>query len=825
MRKNWPDQYINTKVTAGFFLLLIVAVLAFGINYFGVVRHLKSHPQNDPVGQRLLLLNELILKMQEVDRATRIYVLTGRQRDRSNFHALNDSVQLLLDRLGWYFPDSVFQLKVDTLKELYDQKCQHIEQLFELSDINRYRQRYEDILILLPDSFNYQISHITYMHLRVDSVETTEQSKSGEEKNSFLGRIARFLSGSKEEKDTVRIAPTPKIRQIVDSSLITQVRKDPAIEKVKEQLQVLIKQDRHFSNLLLTRERALSQLDDQLTQTIRQILYQLQQEALAESDRYQSRLGLMRKDLLHELIFLGISALIIIFGFVIWINRDLKKSRNLKEQLVKSKEKVESLMKIKERFLANMSHEIRTPLTSIIGFSELLKTDNANAEIIHNSAHHLLALVNDILDMSQMNEGKLTLQQETIFPEELIKEVWQFFIRKARQKNLHFTYSVINEVPVFRGDKTRLQQILINLVGNAVKFTDEGEVWICLRKEDNSLLFEVGDTGPGISESDSADIFEEFTRLHSETIASAGGSGLGLSISKKLVEAMDGAIGYQNNKDKGCTFWFRIPLQLPEINQPKTKSPNLEKLGFNNILVVDDDPLILQLLQGFLQHHSNVRGVSSPKEAAKIIEEEAFDLIITDYRMPEISGIDFIKMIREKNNVPMLLLSAAANQYLLDEIARIKNVAFLPKPFSKSDLINSLGRLRNKNIAVNEFDYQNPNIASSLFDLTSVFNFTGNDKAFFASVVMVFVNETNENIAKLSVLVRKKEYEPIPDLAHKMLTGFRQYSIDEGISILKGIEVMGKHCDYAQLKKSLKRLKTLWNQVEKGLVNVLEGME
>ncbi|MDN5292375.1 MAG: hypothetical protein PWQ06_2614 [Anaerophaga sp.] len=815
METNLPEKYINTKVTAGFFLLLIVAVLAFGFNYFSVVKHLINQPSDDPLGVRLVLLNELVFKIQEADRAARIYTLTGLQSDYRKHEAYNDSINTIFNRLEDVFSDSLFIKKIDTLRVLYDQKKQQTRQLFDLSEINRYRQRYGEVLSILPDSLNYQISQITYSRLNVDSI-STKNSTDSEDQLTFFGRIARFLTGSGTKEEAPEVTPkSPRISQIIDSSLITRKRKDPALEKIREQLKVIEEQDKRFFNLLLAREQSLISLGDKLTGTIRQIILQLQEEAVIESSRYQKSLIGMRHDLINKLVFLGLSALIIITVFVLWINRDLRKSRRLKEQLVQSREKIESLMKVKERFLADMSHEIRTPLTSIIGFSELLKPDSHSAQIIHSSAHHLLTLVNDILDNSRLNEGKLNLHNESITPEHLIREVWESFRQKAGQKGLTFTYAVDENMPVFIGDKTRLRQILFNLVGNAVKFTEEGKVSISLEKDNDEILCKVADTGPGISDTNPATIFEEFSRPGPASQKEKSGTGLGLAISKKLVEAMNGTIDFRNNQDKGCTFWFRVPL-IPAQNTGKnTETEPVFPPQSTGILVVDDDPLIVQLLEGFMQNSAQIKGTDNPEKALKIIEKENFDLIITDYRMPAANGIEFIKEIRKKSTVPVILLSAAANQKVIEETGRFENVTFLPKPFSRNDLLNSIESLKKTVITAPENTGCKINPVHSLFDLTEILNFTGDDKEFFSSVVSSFVNDTRKNIKILTGLIRKKEYGNIPEHAHKMLTGFRQFGIKEGVTILKGIEIMGKKQGYAsQLKMALKRLKKLWRQVE-----------
>jgi signal transduction histidine kinase len=265
-----------------------------------------------------------------------------------------------------------YKSRIDTVKNLFLQKKELTDQLIELSEINRYRRRYGKVISILPDSINFQISQITYSSLRVDSV--SELPKTTKHKN-FFGRIARFLTGEKD-KTPVHLK-TPGISQKIDSSIITRIRKDPALSEVKQQLKKINKQDQRFIQLLSQREQTLVDLGNQLTGTIRQILKQLEKQAISESESHLREMDKMRKTLLNRLIFLGISAFLIILGFVAWIGNDLQKSRRLKEQLVRSEKEIKSLMKAKERFLASISPEIRTPLTAIIGFSELLRVEDS----------------------------------------------------------------------------------------------------------------------------------------------------------------------------------------------------------------------------------------------------------------------------------------------------------------------------------------------------------------------------------------------------------------------------------------------------------------
>ncbi len=809
-----PEKYINRKVTVGFLLLMALAAVGFGIGYSGIVHYLQNTRKEDPLGQRLMALNELIFKLQETDGAARNYRVTGRIKDLRDYQNMQDSVFQTVERLPQYFADSNYLAHIDTLKNLLEQKQKQTQEIFELSDIHRYRLRYGKIIPLLPDSISLQISKITWSSIHIaspDSLSVPEDQQKG-----FFGRIASFISGKKEE--IPQPENTPEISQIVDSSKITRTVEEPVLKEVKQQLQIIEEQDKQFSRLLAQREQKLVLLGTRLTNTIRTFVKKLEEQAILESFNQQQKTDLLKESLFRKIIILGFSALLIFLSFILWIGHDLRKNRRFKEDLMHSREKIESLMKVKERFLANMSHEIRTPLTAIIGFSEIIKEESEPAGIIHNSALHLLSLVNDILDYSTLQEGKLTLHKESILAGELLDETYNTFLAKARQKQLQFLVTENDKNITFTGDKTRIKQVLFNLTGNAIKFTEQGKVWLSFTEESETLLFEIGDTGPGVPDNQINNIFNEFTQL--DTASSNGkGTGLGLAISKKIIEAMGGEIGITNHQEIGSLFWFRIPY-IRELKQPIQKNtaehPRIEQ---NRILVVDDDPLIQKLIRGYIGHKIEVESFQSATDALQHLKEESYSLVITDFRMPKLNGAEFIKKIREKYDIPVLLLSAAVDErHTFDEIKKYKDVFVMPKPFSRHDLIKKIKFIRTNEPqhAIKEKKF--PDTHPGLYDLSSIISFTGDDHHFLTSVTATFIEDTQKNLNHLSSLIHHKKHGDIADQAHKMQTGFRQFGIKEGSTILKGIEVLGKKPGSTpELKRGLKRLKSHWHEVEKSL--------
>jgi signal transduction histidine kinase/DNA-binding response OmpR family regulator len=812
---NTPEKYINRKITIGFTLLMIVAASAFAINYSGVIHYLHESKKEDPLGKRLMALNEIMFNLQESDGAARTYRITGRKKDLHFYQQMQDSVIQSLNKLEQSFADSNYLAYTDTLINLLEKKQVQTKAVFELSHINRYRQRYGQVIPMLPDSISYQINKITWSSIKVDSVDTADNIEASSKQKGFFGKIANLLSGKTEE--TPASQKVPGISQVVDSSKTTRIIEEP-LKEVKQQLQKIDEQDKRFARVLAQREQSLVLLGNQLTNTIRSFVKKLEEQAIFDSLEHQQELEELKNNLFKKIILLGVSAFLIFLSFILWIGRDLRKSRRYREELISSREKIESLMKVKEKFLANMSHEIRTPLTAIVGFSEIMKTENDSAAVIHNSALHLLSLVNDILDYSALQEGKLTLQKEHINAEEITHEVYKTFEPKANQKNLKFSFFNESGDFSFLGDKTRLKQILFNLAANAIKFTDHGKIWLSFKHSNHQLIFEVGDTGPGIPDEQSEAIFNEFTQLDAANSGTKG-TGLGLAISKKIVQNMGGHIEVSSTPGAGSVFFVKIPYLPTNTIHPITDGSGNIKLSGGKVLIVDDDPMVGQLIRRFIGSSLEIKEYDSATKALTKMTIENPSLIITDFRMPGMNGVEFIRKIREHRNTPVLLLSAAVNEnQTFKTVQDFDNVYIMAKPFSRNDLLRKIKAAQKMESDHPSYKPITKSQTAPLFDLSGITSFTEDDKEFLESVTTTFIQDTQSNITQLSKLISRRKHGAIADLAHKMQTGFKQFGIQKGSIILKGIEVLGKEPGNTPvLKRGLKRLKKHWLSVEKEL--------
>jgi PAS domain S-box-containing protein len=490
----------------------------------------------------------------------------------------------------------------------------------------------------------------------------------------------------------------------------------------------------------------------------------------------------------------------------IGIHLDITEQKQLEIDLEKEKQKAEEASKSKEAFLANMSHEIRTPLNAIIGFlRELSKQEltELQKKYIENSSiasKHLLAIISNILDISKIEAGEMSLEKEDFILENSIKNVVTVLQPKAEQKGIALTFNCNKKIAhVLKGDALRLEQILFNLVGNSLKFTNRGKIevncnLISDQKKSQKLSISISDTGIGMDKDFIEIIFKKFSQEDKAVTRKYGGTGLGMTITKELIHLMNGEIKIESEKGKGTTITIFLNFQKGTYDNIKTTHINtdLKNIDGTRILLVEDNDMNRMVAQNSLQYFNcNVTEAKNGAEALEILKKHNFDVILMDIQMPEMDGIEATKIIRNEFKLATPIIALTANAFKT-EIGKCKNAGmndYITKPFDEAILIESIAKhvFEKK---PNESRKYKKSENEILYNLNSLNNLSRGNKEFVIKMITIFVNQTTQTIEKIEQAIESNDFIEVSRLVHKIkpsIDGIGVLSISDEIKLLEKI--------------------------------------
>ncbi|WP_420906600.1 response regulator [Candidatus Magnetaquiglobus chichijimensis] len=391
------------------------------------------------------------------------------------------------------------------------------------------------------------------------------------------------------------------------------------------------------------------------------------------------------------------------------LKKEIEAREQFEQQLREAKERAERSVKAKSDFLAAMSHEIRTPMNIVLGMSGVLLESDLTpeqrhfVEMMHRSGGALLTIINDILDFSRIESGRFSLSEAPFSPSALVEEICNLMRLSVEQKGLKLAVRIAPDLPrAMLGDDGRVRQILINLIGNAIKFTERGRIRVTLERhpeDPEALLFSVADTGIGIAPEFQTRIFEQFSQADTGITRRFGGTGLGLTISRRLLEMMNGHIWVESRPNAGSTFHFSLPIRavdslLPVVSNVADSSGEARRL---KILLAEDCPENQILFQVYLEKsHERVVTVKNGQEAVERIRQELFDLVLMDVEMPVMDGLTATRLIRQweqkRNAMPMVILALSAHATLDRQKESLAAGCddHLVKPVSKKELLKAI---------------------------------------------------------------------------------------------------------------------------------------
>jgi len=507
----------------------------------------------------------------------------------------------------------------------------------------------------------------------------------------------------------------------------------------------------------------------------------------------------------------------------IGIHYDLSKQKNLQEGLIEATRKAEEAQEAEKQFLANMSHEIRTPLNAIIGMTHLLYDTEPTADqqsyldVLRNSSQILRSLINDLLDLSKIRAGKMEVNQKEFDLTGVVRTIQKTFQIKLDNRPVDVEAEIDQRLDTMViGDDLLLNQILLNLLGNAEKFTSEGKIGVKVsqkQKEGNQLLvrFEVFDTGIGIPENKRELIFQSFRQVDGETKRKYGGTGLGLSIVKKLVEIQGGKLSVESTLGKGTSFFFELPYEdtekTPSRIPEEVKSLKADMGGTHHVLMVEDNSMNRRYLGSLLKKWNIGFDIAeNGRVGVEKAGERKYDLIFMDVQMPEMDGYEATITIRNTANLnqdtPIVALTASAMLSRKDRAFEIGMNGYVSKPFTPGQILEALHEYLPQVEEVSEVENVMETVAgspaeteftfSSSLDVQRLVDLYEDDIEYALDMFEAFSEKMETEYVQLRPLFEEKEWLPLSKLAHKIKPAFPMVGLSDLEANFQALENAGK---------------------------------
>ncbi|MDY0104535.1 MAG: ATP-binding protein [Lentimicrobium sp.] len=800
------------------FAIAFLAVLAAGYlvrkNSQEVNQTLASLSKPD---KDQLRLRYLLAYLSEAENSLRIYALTSDQEYFNIYNYLIMEVENSLDTLrssASYMNDS--RSSLDSVSALLGRRRNIINQYLtvreQLASFNFATEAYSQIKRAPPDSavnvVRTSISVITTYDTIARGIDYNKQSPELRTQG-FFNKVKKLFS-KKVENERLMTPTEPIIlsrTQIISDSAMEKHADTTIFRKVRKALTNVGRKEQARYDQLKEQELNMLRNSSLIIDQVMTIFRKIETRHLHSN---QLRTEKATQEASRSIFILGsisLASLMLILIFIYMVLRGLRQNNQYRMELIKATRQSMDLARVKEEFLANMSHEIRTPLSAIIGFSEqLIHTPLNNIQkeylgAVRRSSNHLLETVNDILDLSKLGAGKVKIESTPFRIKDILEDVISTFGMSASEKGLEFEASCnAGSNLKLMGDPLRLRQILYNLLSNAIKFTEKGSINIScsIEQEDDHCLavIAVRDTGTGIAIEEQSAIFEDFRQAESSSSRRYGGTGLGLAISRRLARLQNGNITVESTPGKGSVFTVQIPYTItdsePAAAETGTQLKNINLEG-RSLLLVDDDVFNILLARIIAENHGMLVDIASNgRQAIDLINTNRYEIIMTDVQMPEVSGFELVKMIRNQPDRSVALVPVIA--FTASKIDRYEpgymDAGFnevLQKPFSEVAFLRCMAsHLTNP---LTELAEPSPKHDNKLpYDLSEAAKFSGDNAAQMAGIIRSFIQTSQAAVKELWTFYDDGNIRGIKLLAHKLLTSYGHMGIDEAIPVLSTLE-------------------------------------
>ena len=761
-----PVKRISLPTKIG--LLMILAVILLSATGYLSYRNLSSIVTSIRVDVkpdlRLLSIRQISMDLEKAQNSIRIYTNTHDTLDLQPYYTIISNIDEKVSRLrSECLNDTLVLLQTDTISKLIEENIVIWNQLLYLHN-----------------------NHTVFEYLKQLSVRLDSSS----------------VEARKSEKNI--------LKRVFSRSSKNRLNEEEIISNLKE----IQQQDSITKERLTRREARLAVTSSEIKEKFYDLISKIENEISGLINAKALAANKLATKTYIWLAMFSVSGTLLAILVMLIIIRYVRKTHAYQIALQNSKVETERLARTKELFMANMSHEIRTPVTAISGFTEQLlhetfdETTTRTLKIIKSSSDHLANIINDILDFSKLQNGKLALEKVHFNIAQILDDVYVLFERQALRNNTRLSYSLSPDTPqVLLGDPYRLKQIIINLVGNSVKFTQNGKVHFsvfCVLKqaEEIELVLEFIDTGIGIDETKINLIFEDFTQEEMSTTRKYGGTGLGLSIVKKLIELHTGSIDCISRKNHGTKITCHIPYfkgdekkVKKDVEQPLYIPEEIRNL---KVLIVDDEEYNRLLFKTILTRW-NVKysEASNGMEALELLKSDRYDLLFMDARMPGIDGLKATQLIRNEMNItesemPVICISAASVSEDWQKYRKAGMNAFLPKPFTEEMLLTTVLSVikdyATDTITANDNEEKIEPAASEKINLHNLYHISGGDEQFVKQMLVSFIDSTQKGLKEMKEAAFSGRLDSVADLAHKMLPPSRHIGAADLCNLLRKIE-------------------------------------
>lgn len=794
----------SSKIVFGYIVLIGLLLGAF--TYTIQQMNLLTTPSNlnEQLDHRRHITHRIISQLYDAEIIGQT-LRTGNLDEYYHYLKAMKEVNASIDTLEIILTDTVQQARLDTVRDLLHNKQWNMYALLETMRNTPTDQIYQeqlDSLIAQQDSL------LSTPHIRRKVITHHNSYTIHHKKKGFFKRLADVFAPGKEDSTQV----SNVIQEEYTDTLDEVYNPVDTISHMITGIQHKVFQTRQKETEMLNAQiNNLRVIGSGLSQRVNQLLENIEQDEQEAARIKLAQEEEIRKNAAETMAKIAIAAFVLVLIFSIVIARDITRNNHYRRELEKAKLYAENLLVAREKLMLTITHDIKAPAGSIIGYIDLLirlvrdRRQQFYLSNMKSSAQHLLALVTSLLDYHRLEAGKMDLHPVAFNPHELLTDIYNSFLPLAEKKNLQLIFE--EHLPAsltLEGDPFRIRQILENLLSNALKFTAAGKITLEAAYHGNQFVFRVADTGYGMTAKDQERIFKEFTRLRSAQ--GQEGFGLGLSITRKLVELLLGKITVESTPGEGSTFQVSIPL--PSISPKKASQIPETSLSIPEtllrVLIIDDDRIQMHLTEAMLHNVSEeVKGLKietvcceQPEELVAQLQAQTFHLLFTDIQMPAMNGFELLKHLRslplpQAQSIPVIAITARGDMDKND-FQQKGFAGMLQKPFNQSDLKSVLKEV----LSWHELDTtrKGPSLPPKEENTEDTYNFTPltafseDDPEAAQEILRTFAQETRKNLEKIQTALQAEDMDTLCAVAHKMLPTFLMIEARQAIPSLQWLE-------------------------------------